>query len=261
MEKNRLSKWGWEHPKSLWQTVALPNFVEGEVIDVEKTLEVLLAFGKLGLNGVYIKLKAVEGEIFVKMDKFITYLTAVKGRPNYGKFNAKFARIYVYDHYFSDGRRWSLQIEGGEPTWDLTSYKVSPYLNIKMIKDEERTAMYVTNFNIIQEDCNGNFNTLDGHEYITECDTLENAKASIKDVIWQSIELDGLTGNVMIEVSHEHQGEYVDGDTFTIRVDKVVHTDEPSKFVNWGAKKPHIFTVDRKQSVVIYEDTNVQLEI
>ena len=40
-----------------------------------------------------------------------------------------------------------------------------------------------------------------------------------------------------------------------------VHTDEPSKFVNWGAKKPHIFTVDRKQSVVIYEDTNVQLEI
>ena len=121
--------------------------------------------------------------------------------------------------------------------------------------------MYVTNINVIQEDLNGKFNTLDGYEYRTECDTLENAKASIKDVIWQSVELDGLTGNCMIEVSHEYQGEYVDGDDFVIRIEKVVHTDEPSKFVKWGYKKPHIFTVDREKSVIIYDDTDVQLEM
>lgn len=121
--------------------------------------------------------------------------------------------------------------------------------------------MYITNVTITQEDLNGNFNNVEGHEYKSECNSLENAKASIKDIIWQSVELDGLSGNCLVEVTHEHQGEYADGDEFTIRVEKVVHTDEPSKFVNWEGKKPHIFTVDREKSVVIIEDTETPLGV
>lgn len=121
--------------------------------------------------------------------------------------------------------------------------------------------MYVSNFNIIQEDLNGNFNTLNGHEYRTEHDTLESAKLGIKDIIWQSIELDCLIGLCRVEVSHEHNGEWVDGDEFDIRVVKVVRTGEPSKYVKNTERNPLIQTVDKEKSVVIIEETGEPLLI
>lgn len=117
--------------------------------------------------------------------------------------------------------------------------------------------MFITNVVLTQENAGKErrIYTGEGCEYRTECDTLENAKLSIKDVIWQSIELDGLTGYVNVSVSIENNGEYVDGEEFEILVEKVVFTEQPSRYVKWGNKVPHIFTVDRNNSVVINVDT------
>ena len=69
---------------------------------------------------------------------------------------------------------------------------------------------------------------------------------------------DGLTGYVNVSVSIESNGEYVDGEEFEILVEKVAFTEQPSKYIKWGNKVPHIFTVDRNNSVVINVDTGVR---
>lgn len=136
LDDSRFGRWGREHPKSLWQTVALPNFVEGEVIDVAKTEEVLLAFAKLGVNGVYIRTKDNE-EMFIMMPNFLDYISKIKPKAHiYGTLKPKYCPLRVCVHRKQCGKTWSLQrAEDDEPTWDLSSYKVSPYLNIQMTKD------------------------------------------------------------------------------------------------------------------------------
>lgn len=100
----------------------------------------------------------------------------------------------------------------------------------------------------------------DGCEYQTTCKDLETSKKLVKGVIWQCIELDGLSGRCLVEVFYDDsEKEYLDHDEFVIRIDKVVFTDEPSKFVKWGDKKPHIFTVDREKSIVVNEELNLPL--
>lgn len=92
------------------------------------------------------------------------------------------------------------------------------------------------------------YNT-EGIEYCSECDTLENSKESIGDIIWEAIELDGLTGYVNVAYEIEENEEYVEGEEFEIFIDKVVtKSNVPSKYIQWGNKTPHIFEVDRKKS-------------
>lgn len=91
--------------------------------------------------------------------------------------------------------------------------------------------------------------TTEGIEYSSECDTLEHSKESISDIIWEAIEIDGLTGYVNIIYQIEKDGEYVDSEEFEIFIDKVVvKSDTPSKYIIWNNKKPYIFEVDREKS-------------
>lgn len=91
--------------------------------------------------------------------------------------------------------------------------------------------------------------TTEGVEYYSECDTLENSKESINNIIWQAIELDGLTGYVDVVYEIEENGEYVEGEEFEIFIDRVVTKfGVPSKYIKWGNKTPHLFEVDREKS-------------
>ena len=99
--------------------------------------------------------------------------------------------------------------------------------------------------------------TPNGYEYQTICDTLEHSKQSIKDVIWECIEIDGIVGDNLIEVIYENN----ETEEFIIHVDKIIFTNKPSKFIKWGNKIPHLFTVDRNKSIVVNEELNLPLGV
>lgn len=102
----------------------------------------------------------------------------------------------------------------------------------------------------------------DGCEYQITCKDLETSKKLLKDVIWQSIELDQLIGRCLVEVFYDdNEKEYLDHEEFVIRIEKIVFTNEPSRFIKWGDKKPHIFTVDKNKSIVVNEELNLPLGI
>ena len=91
--------------------------------------------------------------------------------------------------------------------------------------------------------------TTEGIEYCSKCDTLEHSKDSLNDIIWQAIEIDGLTGYVYVIYEIEKDGEYVDGEEFEIFIENVVRNfGIPSKYIIWGNKIPHIFEVNRDKS-------------
>ena len=41
--------------------------------------------------------------------------------------------------------------------------------------------------------------------------------------------------------------------TSVVHIDTAVRTDEPSKYVIWGSREPHIFTVDKESFAWSYE--------
>lgn len=85
--------------------------------------------------------------------------------------------------------------------------------------------------------------------------TLEKAKADLESVLWQAVEIEGFDGStVSVEVVYEQDGEYLDKDEFFISP-VVVYTNEPSEFIVWGDKKPHIFKIDRAQSKLSISET------
>lgn len=131
MNEEKFGKWGREHPKSLWQTVALPNFVQGEVIDPKKTFHLLQMFGELGINGVYIKNPdgtGLDKQIYINLGKFMKALS--EGMLKYPDKN------FEVDVWLGvKGHSWSLDPVDKEPTWKVASYKVSPYLNKQMMED------------------------------------------------------------------------------------------------------------------------------
>ncbi len=113
--------------------------------------------------------------------------------------------------------------------------------------------MVTARVTISEQDLNGKFKT-DGYEYQSVCDTLENSKKSINDIIFECLELDGISGVCFVEVVYDDdKNGYIDSDEFTIRIMKVARTDEPSKFVKWGNKKPHIFAIDKNKTVIVNE--------
>ena len=79
---------------------------------------------------------------------------------------------------------------------------------------------------------------------------VENAEAGMmrrEDIIWQAIELEGFGEEaVLLETElKDENGECIDRDECFVIIDTIHHTDEPSKYIIWGNKKPHVFTVDR----------------
>ena len=111
------------------------------------------------------------------------------------------------------------------------------------------------NIVVVEEDLNRSFILDNGHYYRTNCNTLYDAKQSVVDIIWQSIELDELIGSCLVVAEYEENGKYLDKDIFLLQINKVSRTNEPSKFINWGDKKPRIFAIDKDNTVIINEAT------
>lgn len=71
------------------------------------------------------------------------------------------------------------------------------------------------------------------------------------DIIWESIELDGLSGNVLIKVEIIKNEKCIKTNQTEINIEKVVHTDEISKWVEPDLDDPSysdILEVDREKS-------------
>lgn len=107
--------------------------------------------------------------------------------------------------------------------------------------------MYITSVSIYEKNILGKYDT-EPIGYRKEAETLEDAK-DITDILWQAAELD-LPDKCTVNVStltYTDKDEYIDCDDFEIKFD-CKRTTEPSKFIKWGDKKPHIFGIDRAHS-------------
>lgn len=92
--------------------------------------------------------------------------------------------------------------------------------------------------------------TGNSHQYKTTCKKQENIEESIKNIIWESIEIDGLIGYIHVGACIDKNGKYIDTKSYEIDIETIVLTNEPSKYIKWGEKEPYIFTVDREKSIV-----------
>lgn len=92
--------------------------------------------------------------------------------------------------------------------------------------------------------------TGNSHQYKTTCNKYEDIEESIKNIIWESIEIDGLRGYIHVGACIDQYYKYIDTKSYEIYIETVVLTNEPSKYIQWGEKEPYIFTVDREKSIV-----------
>lgn len=77
---------------------------------------------------------------------------------------------------------------------------------------------------------------------------LEEAKKLLWETLWQATEIEGYDDSeVLVEAQFERDGEYLDREEFYM-CPVVVRTVEPSEYIIWGDKKPHIFKIDRALS-------------
>lgn len=78
--------------------------------------------------------------------------------------------------------------------------------------------------------------------------SLEEVKDGVEEIFWQATEIEMFDGaEVLVEVQIERNGEYIDRDELHMRP-MVVRTAEPSGYIIWGSKKPHLFKIDRAAS-------------
>ena len=103
-------------------------------------------------------------------------------------------------------------------------------------------------FNFYEKDLSGGFDT-EPSTYVArgknKQDILDNM-----GVLWQAIEIECFgNSEVFVTVDFEENGAYLDRDEFVMRTN-VVRTTEPSGFVVWGNKKPHIFKIDKNKSSI-----------
>ena len=54
----------------------------------------------------------------------------------------------------------------------------------------------------------------------------------------------------------EENNEYYSSDECVV-TPEIVRTSEPSKFIMWGNRLPHIFTVDKQRSKLVFNATVV----
>lgn len=115
---------------------------------------------------------------------------------------------------------------------------------IKMVNDKKYP--YVTEVTIVEENS-------DPYIYVKKSKTRLEA-SNVTDLIFQAIEIEGLDrSKFTVEYTVTKNGEYVDSEPPTLVYTNIVRTKEPSKYIMWNDKKPHIFSIDREHSELIFE--------
>lgn len=108
--------------------------------------------------------------------------------------------------------------------------------------------MFKVEFLITEETATGQFDS-EPYEYVLE--TLKYPTGQqIRDLVYQAIEIEGISSDCHLQMTVELDGEYYSGDECIVELTNIVWTEEPSKFIKWGDKVPHIFSVDRDRSVI-----------
>lgn len=110
--------------------------------------------------------------------------------------------------------------------------------------------MFKTMFLITEKNCVGQFNG-EPYEYLLETEKYPTGK-QIQDLLFQAVEIEGISSECLVQMTVECDGEYFSGDECVMTCE-VVRTEEPSKYVQWGDKEPHIFSVDREKSSLRFE--------
>lgn len=113
---------------------------------------------------------------------------------------------------------------------------------------------FISRFYFYEKTLSGLFDA-EPHEYrlkTEEYPTPEN----IQDVIFQAIEIELMESEFFLELIVENDGKYVNSDECIV-YPEVYRTSEPSSFVRWGNKKPHIFSVDRGKSKLSFHTEKV----
>lgn len=72
----------------------------------------------------------------------------------------------------------------------------------------------------------------------------------------QAIEIEGMESDFLLETLVEENNEYYSSDECVV-TPEIVRTSEPSKFIMWGNRLPHIFTVDKQRSKLVFNATVV----
>lgn len=104
---------------------------------------------------------------------------------------------------------------------------------------------YTTELEIVEEGA-------DPCLYISNTNSLLNAVKSVNEMIFQAIEIEGFDkAKLSFEYIISKNGEYVSGDEGELQV-YAERTKEPSKYVKWGNKEPHIFSLDRNNTELIF---------
>lgn len=108
--------------------------------------------------------------------------------------------------------------------------------------------MFRTKFLICEETVTGQFDS-EPYEYVLETENYPTGK-QIRDLVYQAIEIEGISSDCHLQMTVELDGEYFSGDECIVELVNIVRTEEPSKFIKWGDKVPHIFSVDRDKSFI-----------
>lgn len=101
--------------------------------------------------------------------------------------------------------------------------------------------------------CEGNIvfvewdNYVDGHD----CDGHASEWGYGWNVLFSDVELEGDDVQLV-----EENNEYYSSDECVV-TPEIVRTSEPSKFIMWGNRLPHIFTVDKQRSKLVFNATVV----
>lgn len=109
--------------------------------------------------------------------------------------------------------------------------------------------MYKTTVDIFEASAaDKNLFTGEPHSYAMTTTTYPTAE-NINDLLFMAMEVDCLSGETLVEMQTEKDGEYVRGDSCVVSFSPVL-TDIPSKYIDFdfGDKKPHIFEIDREKS-------------
>lgn len=116
------------------------------------------------------------------------------------------------------------------------------------------SGKFITAITIYELNDNADPISSDSHDYVKISDTLADA-VLISDMIKQSIEIDQLDNipfAVDIYMLHKSR-ELIYVGTCTIWAPMITRTDVPSKYIVWGDKKPHIFSIDWDNSKINYK--------
>lgn len=114
------------HPKFLKQDFGLPNFVDGDIMNREKTIKVLEAFKELSLSYVYVYSNKVQDSFkCFKVDKVINLL----------RFRSyTFVVLYLSDEGTIHIDDMNTQVTGDMITWDFENFKLYPTLSLRYNK-------------------------------------------------------------------------------------------------------------------------------